>query len=425
MKLVSRLIIVAVLVLSISLVSATSPLHAGGGGKIWISNPNYGTTTDGKNVVEYTLTNARGMEVKVITYGGIIESVMAPGRHGKWANVVLGLSSLSDYETKSPYFGAIIGRYGNRIGHGMFTLNGTTYCLDLNNQPNGGYWVSLHGGYKGWDKQVWEVTEAKADNKGAVLQLHYLAPAGEGWTNTIPAGSGFTVPNPYCPAGSMNGYPGNLDTYVTYTLNNQNQIVIDYQATTDADTVLNLTNHSYFNLGGESSGTIYGEMLWINGSQITPVDQSLIPTGAFDPVMGTPFDFLHSKSVGQDIRVNDPQLVLGPGYDHNWVLNPPSKDDKSMSSKGTKLTLAAILTDEGSGRVLKTWTTEPGLQFYAGNFLTGAFVGIGNHLYRQSDALTLETQHYPDSPNQPDFPSTVLKAGQTYTSETIYAFSTR
>jgi aldose 1-epimerase len=424
MKLVSRFIFVAVAILSIGLVGAISPKADKGGAKIWISNPNYGTTTDGKNVVEYTLTNARGMEVKVITYGGIIESVKAQGRNKQWADVVLGLSSLSDYETKSPYFGAIIGRYGNRIAHGMFTLNGTTYCLDLNNQPNGGYWVSLHGGYKGFDKQVWEVTEAKADGNGAVLQLHYLSPDGDGWTNTIPAGSGFSVPNPYCPAGSVNGYPGNLDTYVTYTLNNQNQIVIDYKASTDADTVLNLTNHSYFNLGGESSGDIYDEMLWINGSQITPADQSLIPTGAFDPVAGTPFDFLHSKPIGQDIRVNDPQLLLGPGYDHNWVLNPPSDDDKSMSSNGAKLTLAAILTDPGSGRVLRTWTTEPGLQFYAGNFLTGAFVGIGNHMYRQSDALTLETQHYPDSPNQPNFPSTVLKAGETYVSETIYAFST-
>jgi aldose 1-epimerase len=415
MKSVSRFIVVAVVVLAIGLVVAMSPMPDKGGSKIWVSNPNYGTTTDGKNVVEYTLTNARGMEVKILTYGGIIESVKAEGKHGQWADVVLGLKSLSDYETESPYFGAIIGRYGNRIGHGTFTLDGTTYCLDLNNQPNGGYWVSLHGGNKGFDKQVWEVTEANADGNGAVLQLHYLSPAGDGWTNTIPAGSGFSVPNPYCPAGSEYGYPGNLDTYVTYTLNNQNQIVIDYKATTDADTVLNLTNHSYFNLGGESSGDIYGETLWINSSQITPVDQSLIPTGAFESVAGTPFDFLQAKPVGQDIRDNDPQLVLGPGYDHNWVLSPPSK--------GKKLTLAAILTDPGSGRVLKTWTTEPGLQFYAGNYLTGAFVGIGNHMYRQSDALTLETQHYPDSPNQPGFPSTVLKAGQTYTSETIYGFS--
>jgi aldose 1-epimerase len=416
MKLVSRLIIMAILVFSTGLVSAASPLKDGGVGKIWISNPHYGTTTDGKNVVEYTMTNARGMEVKVLTYGGIIESVKAPGRNGKWADVVLGLSSLSDYETKSPYFGAIIGRYGNRIGHGTFTLDGITYCLDLNNQPNGGYWVSLHGGYKGFDKQVWDVTEAKVDGKGAVLQLHYLSPAGDGWTNTIPGGSSFTVPNPYCPAGAVNGYPGNLDTFVTYSLNNQNQIVIDYKATTDADTVLNLTNHSYFNLGGESSGDIYGEMLWINSSQITPVDQSLIPTGALEPIAGTPFDFLHSKPIGKDIRVNDPQLVLGPGFDHNWLLNPPPDNHK--------LVLAAVLTDPGSGRVLRTWTTEPALQFYAGNFLTGAFVGIGNHMYRQSDALTLETQHSPDSPNHPNFPSTVLGAGQTYTSETIYEFST-
>jgi aldose 1-epimerase len=426
MKWVSRLSLVVVVVLAIGLVGATSPMSMPkkGGAKISISNPDYGTTPDGKTVVEYTLTNARGMEVKVITYGGIIESVKTQDQHGQWADVVLGLKSLSDYETESPYFGAIIGRYANRIGHGMFTLDGTTYCLDLNNQPNGGYWVSLHGGNKGFDKQVWEVTEAKAQGNEAVLQLHYLSPAGDGWTNTIPAESGFSVPNPYCPPGAVNGYPGNLDTYVTYTLNNQNQLVIDYKATTDADTVLNLTNHSYFNLGGESSGDIYGEMLQINGSQITPADQSLIPTGAFESVAGTPFDFLKAKAIGQDIRVNDPQLVLGPGFDHNWVLNAPSHGDKSMSSKGNKLTLAATLTDPGSGRVLRTWTTEPGLQFYAGNFLTGAFVGIGNHMYRQSDALTLETQHYPDSPNQPNFPSTELKAGQTFVSETIYAFST-
>jgi aldose 1-epimerase len=423
MKPVSRLIFVAIaFILAIGLVGAGTPLHNGGAAKIWISNPNYGTTTDGKNVVEYTMTNSRGMEVKVITYGGIIESVMAPDRKGKFADVVLGLSSLSDYETKSPYFGAIIGRYGNRIGHGMFTLDGTTYCLDLNNNPNGGYWVSLHGGYQGWDKQVWEVSDAKADGKGASLTLHLFSPAGDGWTNTIPAGSGFSVPNPYCPAGSKFGYPGNMNTYVTYTLNNQNQIVIDYKASTDADTVLNLTNHSYFNLGGESSGVIYNETLWINSNQITPVDQSLIPTGAFEPVMGTPFDFLHAKPIGQDIRVNDPQLDLGPGFDHNWVLNSSSKE--TNPSNKSKLTLAAVLTDPGSGRVLRTWTSEPGLQFYAGNFLMGSFVGIGNHMYRQSDGLTLETQHYPDSPNQPNFPSTVLKAGQTYTSETIYEFGT-
>jgi len=429
MKQVRRFIVVVVTILSIGLVGA-APRQTGtsgtdnGGTKIWISNPNYGTTTDGKNVEEYTLTNANGMEVKVITYGGIIESVMAPDRDGKFADVVLGLKSLSDYETKSPYFGAIIGRYGNRISHGMFTLNNTTYCLDLNNNPNGGYWVSLHGGNKGFDKQVWDVTNAKADGNGASLQLHYLSPAGEGWTDKIPAGSGFDVPNPYCPADAVKGYPGNLDTWVTYTLNNDNEIVIDYKAKTDADTVLNLTNHSYFNLGGESSGTIYGEKLWINSSQITPVDQSLIPTGDFEDVAGTPFDFTQPKPIGQDIRVNDPQLVLGPGYDHNWVLNSPSGEDMSMSSNGHKLTLAAVLRDPPSGRVLKTWTTEPGLQFYSGNFLTGAFVGIGDHMYRQSDALTLETQHYPDAPNHENFPSTMLKAGDTYTSETIYDFNT-
>jgi aldose 1-epimerase len=401
------LFLAVVAVLTVGLVGAGPTMGGpGGGGKIWISNPDYGTA-DGKTVVEYTLTNARGMEVKILTYGGIVESVMAPDRRGKMADVVLGLKSLSDYEEYSPYFGAIIGRYANRIAKGMFTLDGVVNCLDLNNQPNGGYWVSLHGGNKGFDKQVWDATVVKpAKGDGVALQLHYLSPDGDGWTGTG---------NQYCPDGAHHGYPGNLDTYVTYTLNNQNQIVIDYKAKTDADTVLNLTNHSYFNLGGESSGTIYDEELRINGSQTTPMDQSLIPTGAFAPVAQTPFDFLHPKAVGQDIRDNDPQLLYGPGYDDNWVLNPP-KNSKSLN-------LAAVLTDPGSGRVLETWTTEPGLQFYAGNFLTGAFVGIGNHMYRQSDALTLETQHYPDSPNHSNFPSTELKAGQTYTSETIYAFS--
>jgi aldose 1-epimerase len=283
----------------------------------------------------------------------------------------------------------------------VFTLDGVTYCLDANNGPN-----SLHGGGKGFDKVVWEVTEEINTSEGVGITLHYLSPAGDGWTGDFP--------NPNCPAGAEFGYPGDLDTYVTYTLNNKNQIVIDYEATTNAPTVVNLTNHAYWNLQGEGTSSIYDHLLLINADRYTPVDSTLIPTGELAPVEGTPFDFRKQKPVEDGIRSDHEQIVFGRGFDHNWVLNPP----KSPNA----LNLAARLSDPTSGRRLVIWTDQPGIQFYAGNFLDGTLYGTSNRAYRQSDGLALETQHYPDSPNQPDFPSTVLLPDETYESTTIYEF---
>lgn len=363
----------------------------------------YGTTSGGIDVYEYTLTNAKGMEVKIITYGGIITSVKVPDRKHKMANVTLGFNNLNDYETKNnPYFGAIIGRYGNRIAKGRFTLDTVTYCLDANNGPN-----SLHGGAKGFDKQVWTVTKEINDPKGVGIELHYLSPEGDGWTGM--------APNAACLPTDELGYPGNLDTFVTYILNDKNQIVINYKATTDAPTVVNLTNHAYWNLAGEGTGTIYDHLLMLNAGNFTPVDATLIPTGDIVPVSGTPFDFSKRKAIADGIRSDDEQIVFGRGFDHNWVLNPPKPNQS--------LTLAAKLFDPSSGRRLVIWTDQPGIQFYAGNFLDGTLYGTSNRAYRQSDGLALETQHYPDSPNHPDFPATVLIPGDTYESTTIYAFS--
>jgi aldose 1-epimerase len=397
MKRSRRFVFLAVVVvLTIALVGA-GPMTGGGGGKI-VKAP-YGTTAGGLPVDEYTLTNVKGMEVKIITYGGTITSIKVPDRYGKMANVALGFGKLSDYETKSPYFGCITGRYANRIALGKFTLDGTTYCLDANNGVN-----SLHGGVTGFDKKVWEVKAASAGPGGIVLKLHYLSLAGEGWD---PVNNN----NPTCTG--TKGYPGNLDTYVTYTLNNQNQIVMDYKATTDAPTIVNLTNHTYWNLAGEGSGTIYDHSLKINADKYTPVDVTLIPTGALPPVAGTPFNFQMTKPVADGIRSDHEQIVFGRGFDHNWVLNRKSAND-------TSLMLATTLSESRSGRVLKVWTDQPGIQFYAGNFLDGSIYGTSRRAYRQGDGLALETQHYPDSPNHPNFPSTVLRPGQTYKTTTIF-----
>jgi aldose 1-epimerase len=345
----------------------------------------YGTTSDGRVVHEYTLTNANGMGVTVITFGGIITSIKVPDRNGAMANIVLGLASLKDYETVSPYFGAITGRYANRIAKAKFTLEGQTYSLAVNDGPN-----SLHGGKVGFDKRVWAAREVKGAD-GAGLELTYLSQDGE------------------------EGYPGNLNVSVVYTLTDENELKIDYTATTDKPTVVNLTNHSYFNLLGEGMGTIYEHTLWINADHYTPIDATLIPTGELAPVAGTPFDFRVPKVIGAHIRSNHQQMKYGPGYDHNWVLNRQSPDDKSLM-------LAARVYEPAMGRGMDVWTTEPGLQFYASNFLNGTVFGPSGHAYRQSDALALETQHFPDSPNQPTFPTTELKPGETYTTTTIYTF---
>ena len=340
----------------------------------------YGTTANGTPVDEYTLTNTNGMEVKIITYGGIITSIRVPDRKGAFDNVALGFSTLGDYETKNPYFGSITGRYANRIAGASFTLDGQTYTLAANDGEN-----SLHGGTVGFDKRVWSAEEA-----GGGLALRYLSPDGE------------------------EGYPGNLDVTVTYTLGDDNALRIDYQATTDAPTIVNLTNHSLFNLAGH--GTILNHILMLNADRYTPVDATAIPTGELAPVEGTPFDFRLPKMIEPGQRSSHEQIVFGHGYDHNFVLDRPSFEDTSML-------LAARVYEPYSGRIMEVSTTEPGIQFYAGNFLDATLVGAGGALYRQSDGLALETQHFPDSPNQSDFPSTVLRPGETYDTSTILKFS--
>jgi aldose 1-epimerase len=346
-------------------------------------------TANGVPVDIYTLTNSNRMEVKILTYGGILQSIRVPDRRGRFANVTLGFNNIGDYVARSPFFGALIGRYANRIAKGTFTLNGVTYHLPINNGVN-----SLHGGTVGFDKHVWAATPGH-DRTSASLQLDLTSPNGD------------------------QGYPGTLAVRVTYTLTNTNDIRMHYQAhlLDNIATVINLTNHAYFNLAGEGSGDIYGHRLQIDARTFTPVDTTLIPTGAIDPVAGTPLDFTRSTAIGQRIRDANPQVVIAQGYDFNWVLNRSSATDRSMI-------LAARAQDPASGRVLDVLTTEPGIQFYSGNFLDGTLVGTGGRVYRQGDGFTLETQHYPDSPNHANFPSTVLKPGQQFDSATIYRFRT-
>jgi aldose 1-epimerase len=356
----------------------------------------YGTTASNIPIDQYTLTNANGLEVTIVTYGAIITSV--ENRSMQMPNIVLGFNNLNDYETKNspgPHFGALIGRYANRIANGVFTLDGVTYCLDANNGPN-----TLHGGFKGFDTKVWTATKVINSSAGVGVQLNYLSPAGDGWSNT--------APNPNCPANAVNGFPGDLNTYVTFTLTNQNQLVINYVATTDAPTVVNLTDHTYWNLAGEGTGTIYSNLVKINANQYAPVNSSQIPDGTTASVTGTVFDFRNPKSVDADIRNNDPQLVIGSGFDLNWILN----------SRG--FGPAATVFEPVSHRSLTVWTDQPAIQFYTANSLDGTLYGTSDREYRQGDGLALETQHYPNSPNQPNFPSTVLLPGQIYQTTTIF-----
>jgi len=348
----------------------------------------FGTTPAGEKVFRYTLTNSRGMQVKILTYGGIVQSIEVPDRNGQKVNVALGFATLKDYLERSPYFGCITGRYANRIAKGKFTLDGVTYQLAINNDPN-----SLHGGDKGFDKYVWKATEKRSDSSVG-LKLSRVSPDGE------------------------ENYPGKLAVDVTYTLTNKNELRMDYRATvTRKATIVNLTNHTYFNLAGEGTSSILGHELQLNAKNYTPVDPTLIPTGEIAPVAGTPLDFTKPVAIGARIRDSFPQLVIGRGYDHNFVLDRKSPTD-------TSLILAARVHEPTSGRILDVLTTEPGIQFYSGNFLDGTLVGTSGKMYRQGDGFALETQHYPDSPNHANFPSTVLRPGQVYQTTTIYKFST-
>ena len=392
-----RCLLLVCVLLGVMAASAVAKDHG-----LTIEKSGFGTA-NGQAVDRYTLSNGR-MSVAIITYGGIVQRVDVPDRRGNVTNVTLGFKNiegyLSDAYIKSnPYFGALIGRYGNRIANGRFMLDGKTYSLDINNTPN-----SLHGGFKGFNVKIWKAAPFKT-GKAVGVRLTYDSPAGEGCTPSMPS-------TPPC----TTGYPGNVDAQVTYTLDRDNNLRMDYKATTDAPTVLNLTNHAYWNLAGEGSGTIYDHQLQLNADRYTPVDATLIPTGALDPVAGTPMDFRSFHSIGERIRGNFQQLVFGRGYDHNWVLNRRPND------KG-RLVEAAALRDPSSGRQLTFYTTEPGIQFYSGNFLDGTLYGTSDRQYRQGDGLALETQHFPDSPNHANFPSTVLRPGEKYTSTTVLDFS--
>jgi len=347
-----------------------------------ITRAEFGKTRDGVAVSLFTLKNQRGMIARITNYGGIVVSLESPDRHGALADIVLGFDSLDGYlANPGPFFGALIGRYGNRIGHARFSLDGHEYQLDKNDGEN-----SLHGGARGFDKRVWSPRELPDGG----LELTYLSKDGE------------------------EGYPGNLTAVVTYHLSDTNELHIDYAASADKPTVVNLTNHSYFNLKGAGSGDILSHQLTLHASRFTPVDAGLIPTGELRSVAGTPMDFRQSTAIGARIEANDEQLKLGHGYDHNWVID---------QSGG--LTLAARVEEPSTGRVLEVLTTQPGVQFYTANFLDGTIKGKAGKVYGRRAAFCLETQHFPDSPNKPAFPSTVLRPGQKFQSTTVFRFSAK
>jgi aldose 1-epimerase len=357
---------------------------AGGQRRRAVQREDFGQTADGQSVELYTLTNRHGVEVKIMTYGATVVSIKVPDRAGHIADVALGFDRVSDYEKDTHYVGPVIGRYANRIARGRFKLNGVEYKLAVNNGEN-----HLHGGLRGFDKVVWQARPVRT-RAGAAVVLTYLSRDGE------------------------ENYPGNLSVRVTYTLTERDELRIDYAATTDKDTVVNLTNHSYFNLAGHGSGDILGHVLSINADRFTPTDAGSIPTGALRSVRGTPFDFNRPTAIGARIEQSDEQLRFGSGYDHNFVIR----------GQPGALRSAARVVEPTTGRVLEVLTTEPGMQFYTGNFLDDNTIGKDGKAYPRRSGFCLETQHYPDSPNQPRFPSTVLRRGGRYRTTTVYRFST-
>ena len=352
---------------------------------ISLSEEDYGVLDNGILIKQYIFENDNQMKVKIINYGAIVVSIEVPDKKGKINDVVLGYDSIDGYVQDPSYFGAIVGRVGNRISKGKFSLDGKDYALAINNNEN-----HLHGGIQGFNKKVWtpEITES---NGLPALKLTYLSPDGE------------------------EGYPGNLNLEVTYTISNKNELIIDYFGTTDKATILNPTNHSYFNLSGEGNGDILDHVLKINADYFTPVDKGLIPLGNHESVLGTPMDFLNPKKIGERINNDDNQLKVGLGYDHNWVFN---------NWDGT-LKLGVTLFEPESGRFMEVFTTEPGVQFYSGNFLDGTNIGKNQKAYQYRSALCLETDHFPDSQNNSNFPSVVLRPGEEYKQKTIYQFSTK
>jgi aldose 1-epimerase len=351
------------------------------GASMGIGKQDFGKRADGSAVNLYTLTNANGVQVKITNFGGNVVSILVPDKNGKLGDVVFGFDSLKGYEENPAFFGSTIGRYANRIAMGKFKLGGKTVQLPQNDGQN-----YLHGNFH---KVLWQAKEIQGQDSVG-LELSYLSKDGE------------------------LGFPGNLTVTVVYSLNNKNELRFDYSAVTDQETVINLTNHSYFNLAGEGSGDILGHELTIFADKMTPVNKNLIPTGVLKDVKGTPFDFTGAHAVGERIEVKDEQLLFGKGYDHNFVLN----------RQGPGMFLAASVAEPASGRVLEVLTTEPGIQFYCGNFLNG-IIGKGGKAYNYRTGFCLETQHFPDSPNQPNFPTTVLKPGEQYKTTTIYKFSVK
>jgi len=373
---------ITILLLSLAIVGCAAPPIAPAAKEPSVTKTEFGMTPEGESVDVYTLINPNGMEVRAITFGGIITSIRVPDKNGKFDDVALGFDNLEAYLRNPPFFGAIIGRYGNRIAKGRFTLDGKTYTLAINNAPN-----HLHGGNRGFDKLVWKAESFKKDDTVGVV-----------FTHTSPDGD--------------EGYPGNLSLKVTYTLTPRNTIEVDYEAATDKATPVNLTQHTYFNLAGEGQVDILNHVLRLNATRYTPVDATLIPTGELASVEGTPLDFREPTRIGERIDDQHQQMQYGKGYDHNFIVD----------RNGTEITVAARVEEPTSGRVLEVSTTEPGMQFYTGNFLDG-LKGKNGHAYARRTGFCLETQHFPDSPNKPQFPNTILRPEQTYRSKTVFAFS--